>query len=144
MSIKSLGWLTLSFCIGAVSVATFSQAGQSAPQPDGPKVIRQDEPLSTTLTPVSRDIKFVSVNGASPGGEASVTIQTTPGAECSIEYVTPHGTVSRARGLVSQTADADGEASWTWKIGTRTEPGTGSVTVTSGGASETTEIEIGD
>ncbi len=134
MSLKTLGWYTLCVCIGAATVTAFSQRGQPATQ--------SNNQLSSAALATS-GITFASVEGASPGGYASVTIQTSPGAECSIQYVTPHGTVSRARGLESQTTDSDGRASWTWKIGTHTEPGTGSVTVACNGESATTPIEIG-
>jgi hypothetical protein len=134
MSLKYIGWCALCVCIGAAAVAEFSQHDQQTSRPNN-----QPVPAS----PSTSGITFVSVNGASPDGFASVTIQATPGAECSIRYVTPHGTISRAAGLENQTADSAGKTYWTWKIGSKTEPGTGSVTVASNGASTTTSIEIG-
>jgi hypothetical protein len=134
VSLKSIGWCSLCVCIGAVSITALSRGGQPAIQP-----VNQ----TATASPGTNGVTIVSVNGASPGGYASVTVQTTPGAECSIRYVTPHGTVSRAKGLGNQNADSDGKASWTWKIGSKTEPGTGSVTVTCNGESATTAIVIG-
>jgi hypothetical protein len=131
MRLNSIGWCAVCVCIAAVAVTAFSWGGQPTTQPD--------KQLSAAS---SNGITFVSVNGASPDGYASVTIQTTPSAECSIRYVTPHGTISRAVGLVDQTADSGGKVSWTWKIGSKTEPGTGNVTVTSNGSSATAEIKI--
>jgi hypothetical protein len=128
---KVLGWCALCVCVGGVAVSTLSLGGQSATQPAS----------QSTAVP-STKITFLSVNGASPGGYASVTIQTNPGADCSIRYVTPHGTISQARGLENQSADADGKVSWNWKIGSKTEPGNGGVTVTCNGQSATADITI--
>ncbi len=58
-------------------------------------------------------------------------------------YVTPAGTRSTAQGLVQRTADDQGMAAWSWTIGSSTRPGTGSVTVTCGGQSATSPIQIG-
>jgi len=91
----------------------------------------------------SAGVSFVSVVGTSPGRVASVTVQTAPGASCSIVYVTPRGTVSVAQGLSPKTADASGRVSWAWLIGTRTYSGTGSVTVTCNGVSASAGIGIG-
>jgi hypothetical protein len=87
-------------------------------------------------------VTFVSVTGGYPGGYASVTIQATPGANCSISYTTPSGRASVAVGLGDQTADADGKVTWSWKIGNRTKPGTGRVMVTCNGQSATSDITI--
>jgi 5-hydroxyisourate hydrolase-like protein (transthyretin family) len=57
------------------------------------------------------------------GNTASVTIQGEPGVKYSISvyYST---TVSTAKGLTAKTADKDGIVKWSWKVGTRTKPGT--------------------
>jgi micrococcal nuclease len=133
MTLKSLGWTALCVCIGAVTVTAFSPGSQ--PTTNQAHV---QPPAVSESTPT-----ILSVTGGSPGGYASVEVRTNPGADCSIRYVTPHGTISRAAGLVNQTADSDGNVSWTWKIGSHTEPGTGSVTVTCNGSSATTAISIG-
>jgi hypothetical protein len=98
---------------------------------------------SSTTAPSTCGVTFAAVNGAGPNGYASVTVKATPNAESSIRYVTPHGSVSRAKGLEDQTTDSDGQTTWTWKIGARTESGAGSVTVTCNGDSATASIEIG-
>jgi hypothetical protein len=133
-SLGTVGWCALCACLGAVTVTAFSRGGAPSAQAISRSVAASSD---------SDRVAFISVKGASPGGYASVTIQASPGTECSIQYVTPHGTVSRAKGLESQTTDSDGQASWTWKIGTHTEPGTGSVAVACNGESATTPIEIG-
>ena len=40
---------------------------------------------------------MTSVDGAKPGGRATVTAQTTPGVACAIVYRTPAGTLSLPR-----------------------------------------------
>ena len=100
-------------------------------------------PVTTPPPSQQTGVTFVSVVGGPPGGTASVTVQTSPGAQCSITYVTPAGTVSQAQGLEQKTADASGQVSWQWKIGSNTRPGTGTVTVTCNGVQASTSIQIG-
>jgi len=110
----------------AIAVAAIAQTETPTTQPD------QDQ-----------GITFVSVDGGSPGQNASVTVETTPNASCSISYTTPSGRASKAKGLGDKNTDADGKVSWTWLIGARTKPGTGHVTVRCGEKSATTQISIG-
>lgn len=88
-------------------------------------------------------LRFVSVVGGRPGDRARVVVQARPGAACTIRYTTPAGTVSRAQGLAPTTADASGQASWSWVIGTATRPGTGRVEVTCDDATISAPIQIG-
>jgi LysM repeat protein len=78
----------------------------------------------------------------SPGQSATLSVKSSPGANCSIRYLTPQGNQSRATGLEAQVADADGNASWTWNINTNTGPGTGTVQVTCDGESATADLVI--
>ena len=100
-------------------------------------------PATQPSAPASAGVTFVAVVGGAPGGAASVTVQTAPGAACTIGYVTPAGTQSSAQGLVPKTAERGGYVSWSWVIGSNTRPGTGSVTVTCNGVSATTALQIG-
>lgn len=77
----------------------------------------------------------------SPGNEASVTIKTAPGAEGTIEVLYNSGP-SKAKGLVPQTADSNGNITWTWKVGTRTAPGDYDVDITAGGKSITKTLHV--
>jgi hypothetical protein len=102
--------------------------------------------LATVVTtqPVpGASVEITSVTGARPGGSATVTAHTTPGAGCSVVYRTPAGTVSTAQGLAARTADASGTVSWTWDIGPATGSGTGRVEVTCGAGTARSPIEIG-
>lgn len=83
------------------------------------------------------------VIGGYPGDTAEVGVYTRPGASCTIRYVTPLGTTSRAQGLTTKRANGEGFVSWSWFIGTNTRPGTGSVTVNcTPGGSARADIEI--
>jgi hypothetical protein len=64
------------------------------------------------------------------GSIASLTVQTTPGAACSITVYYKSG-ASEAAGLGSQTADASGQVTWSWKVGSRTTSGIWKIVVNS-------------
>ena len=95
-----------------------------------------------TPTGTTQGAAFTSVVTASPGGNASVTVQTTPNASCSIEYITPAGAASLDDGLVTKRADSTGAVSWSWRIGSRSSPGIGTVRVTCDGVQASTNISI--
>jgi hypothetical protein len=72
----------------------------------------------------------------SPDGIARVMIQTTPGAQCSLDYRRPDGTLSHAEGLGPQLANPQGICWWTWKLwmGAKTPlSGIGRLTITVNG-----------
>ena len=75
-------------------------------------------------------VKFMNSVDVFRGNPATLQIQTTPGAHCSIEVVLPSGAVSEAGGLTPQTADVSGTVIWSWLVGGRTGPGTGTIRVT--------------
>lgn len=87
--------------------------------------------------------RFTSVQGAQPGGTAMVSVQAPAGATCSIAYRTPAGAASTADGLGQQTVPANGTATWSFMIGSNTQPGIGSITVTCGNTTINTTIQIG-
>ena len=63
------------------------------------------------------------------GYVASVTVRTAAGARCEVEVDYNSGP-STAAGLYPKTADSGGRVSWSWKVGTRTYPGTYPIYVT--------------
>jgi hypothetical protein len=65
------------------------------------------------------------------GAYATITVRTQPGINCSITVYYMSG-ASTAQELGPEVAGADGICSWTWKVGTRTTPGTWSIVVTTG------------
>ena len=76
------------------------------------------------------------------GGDAHLSIQSSPGATCFLRYITPKGSVSGAEGLGESEADQDGVCEWKWNIGPNTEPGTGILRVTMGDGPQNIEIQI--
>lgn len=88
-------------------------------------------------------VSFVAVNGGSPGGNASVTIETAPGTTCTIQYIVPSGRNSTAKGLDPKTANSAGRITWSWVIGTSTVRGPGTVNVNCNGATASSPIVIG-
>jgi hypothetical protein len=108
-----------------------------------PQTPTQPAPTATAQSGSATDtVQIVSASGAAPGGQASATAQTSPGAACSLAYTTPAGTASRASGLGTRAADANGRVSWTWDIARSTRPGTGTIVVTCDGASARAPITI--
>ena len=72
------------------------------------------------------------------GAEASVTIQGAPNTQYSINVTYDSG--STAKGLEPKTSDDNGYITWTWKVGTNTNPGEHTITVTGGGSSESVKF----
>jgi hypothetical protein len=75
------------------------------------------------------------------GATATVTARTTPGVQCTIVVRYKSGP-SRAQGLGAKKADAKGDVSWSWMVGTRTTPGNWPVTITCGGEVASTEVVV--
>lgn len=111
-------------------------------EPTQPPTAAPTQPPTQPPT-AAPSVQFTSIVGGPPNSNASATVQASPGAACSLSYTTPSGTISKADGLGAKTADGNGMASWTWKIGGSTNPGTGTVKVTCDGVSITGDITIG-
>jgi hypothetical protein len=75
-------------------------------------------------------LQITSVTSPVLAGEKAVLIaHTTPGATCKISvYYT--STRSAAEGLGEKTAEASGNVSWTWRVGTDMAAGTYRIEVT--------------
>ena len=100
--------------------------------------------ITQTTTSLSGPLAIDVVSLTSPasrGSTAKLTIKTAPGAACTITVYYKSGP-SEAAGLGPQTASRDGTATWRWKVGARTTPGTWRIVVTAeaGGQQESAEI----
>jgi hypothetical protein len=95
------------------------------------------------VDPAEAGIAFNSINGANRGSKASLSAKTSPNIGCNLDYYTPSGYRSAANGLGKKTTDGSGNVSWTWTIGTDTNPGTGYVAVTCNGVTIHGSIDIG-
>lgn len=113
--------------IGGVAVVELSMMGTEADAQPG------DVSMATPVVP-GRGITLQSLTSpVKAGDEARLRLVVEPSARCSIEYISPAGTASSARGLVDRTADARGNIDWTWTVGSSTQPGQGTVRVDCGG-----------
>ena len=96
-------------------------------------MLSQTPPRTPVITPIPTGDERISVSSpVARGNEATVSLTTTPGANCSI-VVTYSSGPSNATGLEAKTADPTGTASWTWTVGTRTTPGDWPVAITCDG-----------
>ncbi|MGD0355553.1 MAG: hypothetical protein ABSB31_08945 [Dehalococcoidia bacterium] len=84
-----------------------------------------EQNTSRSVSPANQiDLQIVSVTSpVLADSNATVVIQTVPSAECSITVNYKSGP-SKANGLNSKTADSTGKVTWTWKVGSKTTPGT--------------------
>ena len=99
------------------------------------KVVDKSSQAETTL-------EFTNVTSSvSAGSFASVSIHGAPNTTYSITVVYNSG-ISTASGLEDVTSDSNGNASWSWKVGTRTKSGTYPITVSGGGQSESTSFSV--
>ena len=79
----------------------------------------------------------------SRGSYASLSIHTTKaGQSCTLSVTLPSGYQSHASGLGRETTNGAGNATWSWRIGTSTDPGTAtaSVSCSAGSARKTFTI----
>lgn len=86
-----------------------------------------------TAPPVSSlSVRITSLPASiNHGANATMVAVTSPGATCSASVTYASGTVSAAAGLQTHpVAGSTGQASWTWKVGTSTKPGTSTAIVT--------------
>ncbi len=84
-------------------------------------------PVESTITRLPLQVISVS-SPVRAGANATLTAQTTPGANCTITVYYKSGR-STAAGLISKTADSGGRVSWTWKVGSNTTSGSWRIVV---------------
>ena len=84
------------------------------------------------------------VNVTSPviaGDRAVLNAKVAPDAMAEIDVIYKSGS-SRAAGLEPKRANANGEVSWTWTVGSNTSAGKWTIVVSSGATSARTEFEV--
>ena len=98
---------------------------------------------TSSPTPTRPGTAIVSISSpVAHGGNATLSATAAPSVSCTLAYTTPAGTHSTAGGLGTKNTDSAGKVSWTWKIGSNTNPGTGTVLVSCGGQSASGKIVI--
>jgi competence protein ComEC len=101
--------------------------------PRAPPVAQPTEvaapPTGVPATAAPAGLQIVSVTSpVKPGSSATLQALTAPGATCKITVYYKSGP-SKAAGLGDKAADAAGNVSWTWKVGSNTTPGTWRIVV---------------
>jgi hypothetical protein len=86
----------------------------------------------TSTPPASSGVKIsYVVASVAPGGTETLDAHSSkPKDSCNLVVILPSGRQSTAGGLGTTSADASGDATWTWQVGSRTGAGTAQVTVT--------------
>ena len=130
---------------GTVTVTTDGEDYAVVTTSGQPPIACETDGQDGSGAPLSLAVDPVAATGQ--GSYATHTAHTSPGAYCTITVYYKSGP-STASGLGAKTADSDGNVSWTWKVGTRTTPGTYRIVVTAalGGAtrSETVYFQVLD
>lgn len=111
----------------------------TAPETEPPKQVTP--PPVVTETP-AQVLDIISVtNPVECGAMATLTAKGKPGVEYDIIVVYSSG-ASKANGLDNAFADANGNVSWTWKVGAKTKPGTYTITVKGGSEEDTIDFTV--
>ena len=112
-----------------------------APVTEAPKPVTP--PPVVTEAP-KQVLDILSVSSPIGGGQnATLSAKGKPNTAYDIKVVYSSGE-SSAKGLEDKTSDANGNVSWTWKVGVKTKPGTYTITVKGGGETDTIKITVTD
>jgi len=100
-------------------------------------------PGATTTSHVG-SVKITSlIKSVAPRGHESLTVHSSkPSDSCTLAVTLPSGRASTESGLGTTTANASGDANWTWLIGSTTGAGTAHVSVICSAGSATGTFTI--
>lgn len=124
----------------AVTSKPASSSSSSAPAAAAPKASKPA--VAPSSSAIKARLAVTQEPGAvSPGDYATVSIKGSPNTEytCTVTYKSGP---SSAEGLGSTMSDSSGNASWTWKVGTRTSSGSWPVDISGGGESVETSVTV--
>lgn len=79
---------------------------------------------------------------ARAGDDFKIILQAATGSVCHLDYYTPDGNLSAARGLGLVSPDSQGKCTWEWHISANTQPGMARLVISLNDLQETHEIEI--
>ncbi|MBP2020052.1 micrococcal nuclease [Symbiobacterium terraclitae] len=128
-------WALPDYQDGQMAADMDREAITDAPRGVGEPEAAGDEPQSAAPE-VIREPGVVS-----RGATAYVEVRTRPGDDCTISVIYKSGP-SSAQGLQAKQANGAGIVSWSWKVGTRTTPGTWPVVITCGGQTVRTGVTV--
>jgi hypothetical protein len=96
-----------------------------------------------TPTPTPGPFQFAQLPAEiKVGSDVTVSLQAPPGAVCLLEFYTPDGNRSTAKGLGQTVANSQGRCSWEWHVSGNTGAGGGRLVVSMNGITETHEVEV--
>lgn len=112
---------------------TQAPADTKAPKPaETEKPVQVDTITNITVTsPISQN------------SIATLTAKVLPNTEYDIDVYYSSGE-SKAEGLENKTSDANGNISWSWKVGQRTKPGTYKIVISGSGENKETKFTVTD
>lgn len=116
--------------VGSTSAIYTTLPGQSAVRHF---ILTVGKPTAKASSPAtSTSIKLVQGAGTvGRGYTASLSIKGKPNTDYTLTVYYPSGP-SKAAGVGTTKSDSNGNASWSWKVGTRTTAGAHSITITGG------------
>ncbi len=122
---------------------THSTGDQPTENPTEQPTEKPTEKPTEPPTP-AYEIQLKSItDSVSRGQKATVEIIGKPNTEYTISVYYSSGP-SKAQGLEPATSDAEGNVSWTWRVGASTSTGTKKIEISDGTSSITVYIEITD
>ena len=130
-------YTTFTITVGKAKIANVYPR-KTYPESPRPKI----KSASVQLPDTASEITFVSMT--TPVGkneDATVTVQGLPNTEYDITVYYPSG-ISTAEGLEKKRSDADGNVSWTWRIGGNTSLQTHYLTITGGNSAITVYFTV--
>jgi hypothetical protein len=111
-----------------------------------PTLVQATQPPAATDAPAAPAVgQFTVVTLTSPvarGAEATLKIQTQPGAACKVIFYGSDAARLNKGGLPDIIADASGICAWTWTVSGKAVPGTGKLVVKAGDQTQTLDIII--
>ena len=135
-----------------VTQAPVTESSNPVTEPPAPVTqppVVTEAPKPVTPPPVVTEapkqvLDILSVSSPIGGGQnATLSAKGKPNTAYDIKVVYSSGE-SSAKGLEDKTSDANGNVSWTWKVGAKTKPGTYTITVKGGGETDTIKITVTD
>lgn len=109
---------------------------QASVETEAPKPAETEKPVQVdTITEIS------VTSPIAPNSIATLTAKVLPNTEYDIEVYYSSG-ASKAQGLEPKTSDANGNISWSWKVGQRTKAGTYQIVISGNGEQKETKFTV--
>ena len=124
------------------------QPVETEPPPPETTVPVTEPPKPETTAPVTeKPVKVDTITNIKvtspipPNSIATLSAKVSPNTKYSITVYYSSG-ASSADGLEDKTSDANGNISWSWKVGGRTKPGTYRIVIAGGGEKKETTFTV--